>query len=110
MDKESKEILEKTEKLIDALKHTKNYQEVQTIKEEMKQNQELLDQIEIVKQCQKEYIRSQKDEKKKRKLEEEQQKLEAHLLYQTYQSALEKVDQEYRKVEEKLNQFFESIL
>ena len=109
MDKESRQILAKTEEVIQALAQTKSHQELKKIQAEMKHQKKLLAQIETVKECQKAYIRSGQTEETKQALFKAQQALESHLLYQTYQNVLEQVNQEYRMVEEKLNQFFEEI-
>lgn len=99
-------IQESIEGIIKYIKSQEEYKNVIKIRELMKNDDKLLEQIKDVKNKQKEYIRSGKDIKKKEELQHLKDKLERNLLYFEYKNNLDKVNEMISLVTDELNNYF----
>ena len=94
------------EELISIIINSKEYQTCLQLKEQMSENEELLERISNVKNLQKKYIKSNYNEEVKQKLEEEDEKLKQIPIYVIYNENLEIVNQMINTINEELNQYF----
>lgn len=98
------------EEVIDAIVHSKEYQNCLDYKEKMKDNEEIMNLIELVKKTQKEYIRSYYDPSIKEKLDQYNQILNEIPLYHYYQESLEQVNWMIGYVKDTFNDYFQKVL
>lgn len=94
------------EELISIIINSKEYQTCLQLKEQMSKNEELLEQINNVKNLQKKYIKSNYNEEVKQNLEEEEEKLKQIPIYVIYNENLEIVNRMINTINEELNQYF----
>ncbi|MBO5138532.1 MAG: YlbF family regulator [Bacilli bacterium] len=106
-------LTDKTEKSLDDIikyiKSQEEYKNVIKLRQLMKQDPKLLEQIEQVKRKQKEYIRSQKDKEIEKELEKLKEELEDNILYFEYNINLNKVNEMISLVKDELNNYFYNL-
>lgn len=105
----SKKTEEKIDNLINYIKSTDEYKKVIEIRKQIKQDKELLDLIENVKEKQKQYIRSNKQEELKEQLENLMIDLEENSLYFEYNKNLQEVNLLLETVKYELNNYFTNV-
>ena len=98
------------EDVIQTIISSSEYQTCLSLKEQMKNNEEVMQLIEKVKETQKKYIRSGYDSSIKKELDEYNQQLIDIPIYHTYQESLEKVNEMIGYVKDTLNDYFTKLL
>ncbi len=101
--------MEELNKIIEYITNSEEYQNTLRLKEQMNHNSELINLIEDVKKLQKEYIKTNSDDIKK-KLDDKVSTLEEYPIYKSYNDNLEKVNQMISYVNDELNDYFERIV
>lgn len=96
------------EEVISVIQKSDDYQKCLELKEKMKQNKELMQLIENIKEAQKRYIKNGSQDKKEIQVLEE--KLSNYPIYVLYQQHLEKVNSMISYVQDDLNEFFTQLL
>lgn len=105
----NKETKESLEELINYIKSTEDYKKAINLKEEIDKDNELKKLISEVKKIQKEYVRSNFDDKIKEKLDKKLELLNSNKLFVTYTYYLDKVNDMIKLVKSELNNYFEKI-
>jgi cell fate (sporulation/competence/biofilm development) regulator YlbF (YheA/YmcA/DUF963 family) len=105
----NKETKESLEDLINYIKSTDDYKKVIELKKEIDKDKELKQLISEVKKIQKEYVRSNFDDKVKEKLDIELNLLNSNKLFVTYTYHLDKVNDMIKLVKDELNNYFYEI-
>ena len=98
------------DEVICSIVSSKEYKECISLKEKMKENQEIMTLIEDVKKLQKKYIRSQYDSSVKEELDSCIKRLSEIPIYHAYQESLEKVNDKICYVKESMNDYFFHLL
>ena len=107
----NEEIEEKALELVDAIKDSNDYKEYLKLKEKIKSNDEIMEEIDKVKALQKSYVKSAYlDNKIKQELDKELDKLESISLYREYQNKVKKINNIMITIKEGLNIIFDDIL
>lgn len=96
------------EEVISVIQKSDDYQKCLELKEKMRQNKELMQLIENIKEAQKRYIKNGSQEKKEIQVLEE--KLSNYPIYVLYQQHLEKINSMISYVQDDLNEFFTQLL
>ena len=96
------------EEVISVIQKSDDYQKCLALKEKMKQNKELMQLIENIKEAQKRYIKNGSQDKKEIQVLEE--KLSNYPIYVLYQQHLEKINSMISYVQDDLNEFFTQLL
>ncbi len=96
------------EEVISVIQKSDDYQKCLELKEKMKQNKELMQLIENIKEAQKRYIKNGSQDKKEIQVLEE--KLSNYPIYVLYQQHLEKINSMISYVQDDLNEFFTQLL
>lgn len=104
------EVYKKLDEVISCITNSYEYQMCIKIQENMKDNFELKDLIDDIKNKQKEYIRSGYSSSVKDELDQLEKKLEEIPIYSIYQQNLKIVNEKIDYVKDYLNQYFNSIL
>ena len=104
------EVYKKIEEVISCITNSYGYQMCIKIQEKMKDNFELKEFIENIKNKQKEYIKSGYSSTIKKELDQLEEQLEEIPIYSFYQQNLKIVNEKIDFVKEYLNQYFNSIL
>ena len=100
---------EKLDKIIKYIMNSKPYIKVKELKEKMKKDTSLMNLINDVKALQKTYIKSGKDKKIKKDLDEKLNHLNKNNLYAEYNYYLEQVNKMIDFVNEELNAYFHNL-
>lgn len=95
--------------LIDYIKNTEDYIRVITIKKELDENKELKKMIDEVRSAQKNYVRSQLNQKQKKELDDKLELLNNNKLFVLYTYHLDKVNNMLKEIKEELNDYFYKI-
>ena len=98
------------EEVISYIQNTKEYQTCITLKEQMNDNEEILNLIENIKKLQKKYINHNYDSSIKEELDCLEEKLNNIPIYHIYSSNLEKVNEKIETVKSTLNDYFSNLL
>ncbi|MBQ6539142.1 MAG: YlbF family regulator [Bacilli bacterium] len=101
--------MEELNKIIEYITSTDSYKNTVKLKEQMSENTELTDLIEEVKSLQKEYIKTNSTDIKK-KLDEKTSKLEEYPIYNSYNKYLEEVNHMISYVNDELNDYFDKVI
>ena len=101
--------MEELNKIIEYITNTEEYNNTIKLKEQMNNNSELINLVEEVKKLQKEYIKTNRDDIKK-KLDDKVSSLEEYPIYKSYNDNLEKVNQMISYVNDELNDYFDSVV
>ncbi len=101
--------MEELNKIIDYITNTEEYKNTLKLKNQMSKNIELTNLIEEVKSLQKEYIKTNSSNIK-RKLDDKTLQLEKYPIYISYNNNLEKVNQMIGYVNDELNDYFEKVV
>ncbi len=96
------------EEVISVIQKSDDYQKCLELKEKMRQNKELMQLIENIKEAQKRYIKNGSQDKKEIQVLEE--KLSNYPIYVLYQQHLEKINSMISYVQDDLNEFFTQLL
>lgn len=96
------------EEVISVIQKSDDYQKCLELKEKMRQNKELMQLIENIKEAQKKYIKNGSQDKKEIQVLEE--KLSNYPIYVLYQQHLEKINSMISYVQDDLNEFFTQLL
>ena len=105
----NKETKKSLDELINYIKSTDDYIKVINLKKEIDKDNELKKLISEVKRLQKEYVRSNLDDKVKEKLDIKLEKLNSNKLFVTYTYHLDKVNDMIKLVKDELNNYFYEI-
>ena len=98
------------DEVIHCIQNTKEYQKCLSLKEKMKDNEELVALVEKVKIEQKKYVQSGYDEEIKKKLDCLEDELNSIPLYLSYMENLSKINQMIEYVKDSLNDYFYQVL
>ena len=93
--------------VVSVIKNSNDYKQCVVLKNKMKNNKELMDIIEQIKEVQKLYIKTGNNKELLDSLEE---KLNNFPIYVTYMNHLEKVNEMISYVEDDLNQFIDKLV
>ena len=96
------------EEVISVIQKSDDYQKCLELKEKMRQNKELMQLVENIKEAQKRYIKNGSQDKKEIQVLEE--KLSNYPIYVLYQQHLEKINSMISYVQDDLNEFFTQLL
>jgi cell fate (sporulation/competence/biofilm development) regulator YmcA (YheA/YmcA/DUF963 family) len=98
------------EEVISYIQNSKEYQTCISLKEQMKDNEELIELIDQIKKLQKKYINSNYDSSIKKELDSLEEKLNNIPIYHIYSCNLEKVNEMIDTVKITLNNYFSNLL
>ena len=98
--------MEELNKIVNWIKNTKEYEKCIELKDKMDKNDELVKMISDVKKKQKEYVKSNFDEDKKKELDLLNEKLNEIPIYNSYNRNLEIVNGYISYVRDELNDYF----
>lgn len=98
------------DEVIASIKDSKDYKDCVDLKKQMDSNKELTSLINLVKELQKKYVRSNYDSKVKEELKKEENKLNEIPIYNTYLKKLERVNNMIDYVKDSLNTYFDNLL
>lgn len=104
------EVYKELDKVISCIMDSYEYKMCITLQDKMKDNDEISDLIEKVKDTQKKYIRSNYSDKIKKELDNYQERLENIPIYQIYLSNLKVVNEKIEIVKDILNDYFYNLL
>ena len=96
--------------VVNCIKESDEYKLCLSIKEDMKDNEEISKLIEDIKSCQKEYVKSNYDESIKVRLDELNEKLLSIPIYSVYNDNLKIVNEKIDYVKDTLNDYFYNLL
>lgn len=105
----NKDTKESLDDLINYIKGTNDYKQVTKLKKEIDKDTELKKLINEVKKIQKEYVRSNFDNKVKEELDMKLNELNNNKLFVTYTYHLDKVNDMIKLVKDELNNYFYEI-
>lgn len=101
----NQEIKKKTEDIVNLMKDSNEYQMCVKLKLKMSQNKELKERIEVVKNLQKEYMKTGLDTVKER-LQAQEKRLNQIPIYYEYNFYLAQVNEKLELIKESLNEYF----
>ncbi len=105
------DIKRKAEELVKALKEDKRYKEYIRLRDELKNNKDVMDKMNIIKSLQKEYVKSAYLNKEiELKLKELNKELENNFLYKDYITKEKEINNILINITEGLNITFNNIL
>lgn len=108
---QNKDILEKTDILIETIYQSDLYQHHLKIREKLEQNSQIMQEIESIKTLEKAYVRSGFQQLKyKEQLEEKLKELRKKPLYKSYEQSLEEINQLLEMIQTGLNDVFQNIV
>lgn len=107
----NEEIKKRAEELVKALKEDKRYQEYITLRDELKNNKDILDKMQEIKSLQKKYVKSAYlDKDIELKIKELTKELEQNSLYREYLIKEKEINNILMTITEGLNVTFNNIL
>lgn len=107
----NEEIKEKARELVKALKEDKRYKEYIRLRDELKNNKDVMDKMNIIKSLQKEYVKGAYLNKEiELKLKELNKELENNSLYKDYITKEKEINDILMNITEGLNITFNNIL
>ena len=101
--------MEKLDKVINYIMNSSEYQDCIKLKKQMSSNKDLIELIDKVKDLQKKYIKSNRDESIKKELDSNIKQLEDIPIYNIYMSKLDIVNRNIDYVKDELNEYFYNI-
>lgn len=110
------EILEEVDKLVSMIKNSDSYQKYESIKEKMKQNDEINQLITLYKNTQKQLVKATYEKRREeassleRVLQQLEQKLNNYPIYVEYSILQEDLDQLFQQVKSSLENYFNESL
>ena len=103
----NKEIENKIDEIINEIESSPDYKKYLSLKEQIKNNKELMELINKVRVMQKDVLHK---EKKKEDLEKLVDELNNHPLYREYNNTLYEINNTYGIIESSLNNYFDNIV
>lgn len=88
------------------IKESKEYKDYLKLSEKISEDENLLAKIDNLKEKQKEYIRSNKDEKIKKELDKLREQLEENIVYFKYNDCVHKINEKINLIKDELNDYF----
>ncbi len=104
-----KEVYKALDEVITCIQNSEEYQTCISLKEKMKDNEEIRTLVEDVKKYQKEYIRSGYDSKIKEQLDDLEERLNTIPIYVVYLNNLTKVNERIDYVKDSLNDYVDKL-
>ncbi|MBQ6477431.1 MAG: YlbF family regulator [Bacilli bacterium] len=101
--------MEKLDRVINYIMNSPEYQDCIKLKKQMSSNKDLIELIDKVKDLQKKYIKSNRDESIKKELDSSVKLLEEIPIYNIYMSKLDIVNRDIDYVKDELNEYFYNI-
>ena len=98
------------DEVIQTIQSSSDYQTCISLKEKMKDNEEITSLVTKIKDTQKKYIRSEYDSSFKKELDSLEEQLINIPIYHMYQESLERVNQMITLVKDTLNDYFSQLL
>ncbi len=97
------------DELVSTIEGTKEYQNCLSIRDKMRQDEEICSYIERIKKLQKKVVQSNYDDSCFKELNEVQKELEMIPIYQIYLQNLEEVNQMIEVMKDSLNEYFDHL-
>ena len=107
----NEEILKEVEKLVKSIKESDKYKEYISIRDKLKQDDEIIKKISLIKKLQQEYVKSAYlDKSLEDKITIEKEALQNNTLYQEYLSSFKSLNSDLIMIKEGLNFVFTDLL
>ena len=104
------ELKNELDDLIKYIKSTEDYKKCIALKKQMENNEEIMNLIDSIKKIQKQYVKSNYDEKIKKELDYKNDELNNIPLFVVYNQSLKKVNEMIDYVKFRLNSYFDDLL